>query len=317
MKTNIKYIFGVFSLLLFAVTGCTEENYSLGDLKAPTNVVINAEIVGKSAANPNGDGSGKVKITVTGDNILGSKIDFDSNTDVDWVLLTNNSVTKTFDVATGTNNYRVTVLASGVGGTSTNVTKDITVRYDYTPDPAIVTDLTNNASKTWIVDKSVNAHFGVDDWFRNDLNPAIWYYFAPIDAKITEAPCLYTSKFTFAKVAASGTFTLTVATPDGAFTKTGALAGGLPGIPASGGEGCYPYAGGTSGFVLAASSSAIPANAPSTKVSINLSGINTFIGYGATQKAYEILAITPTYMFLRVRGTETDLVWYLKLKPAP
>jgi hypothetical protein len=315
MKTNIKYILGVFFLLLFVVTSCTEETYSLGNLTAPTNVVINAEIVGKTTAKPDGDGSGMVKITVTGDNILGSKIDFNANDEIDWVFLTGNAATKTFNAATGVHTYRVTVVASGAGGTSTNLTKDITVRYDFTPDAAIVTNLTNNASKTWIVDKSVEAHFGVDDW--NETRTAGWWWAAPIDAKVTEAPCFYTATFTFAKVAASGTYSLTVATPDGAFTKTGALAGGLPGIPASGAEGCYAYAGGTSSFVFAGSSTTIPTTFPSTKTSISLAGVSTFIGYGATQKEYEILEITPTYMYLRARGTETGNAWYMKLKPKP
>jgi hypothetical protein len=315
MKTNIKYILGVFLMLFFVVTSCTQETYSLGDLKAPTNVVINTEIIGQDATNPNGNGTGKVKITVAGVNVLGVKIDYDANTAVDWDILTGNSVTKTFDGPTGVNTYRVTVLASGIGGTTTTLTKDITIRYDYTPDASIVTNLTNNASKTWIVDKSVESHFGVDDW--NETRATGWWWPAPVDAKVTEAPCFYTAKFTFAKVVASGTYTLTVATPDGAFTKTGASAGGLPGIPASGPEGCYPYAGGTSSFTFGSNSSAIPATFPSTKTSIKLAGVNTFIGYGATQKEYEILSITATSMFLRVRGTETANAWYLKLKPAP
>ncbi|MBF2708591.1 hypothetical protein [Flavobacterium soyangense] len=315
MKTNIKYIFGVFFLLLFVVTSCTQDTFSLGDLTAPNNLIINTVIVGKDATHPNGDGSGKVNISVTGNNILGSKIDYDANDAVDWVFLTGNSGSKTFNAATGVNTYRVTVVASGAGGTSTNLTKDITVRYDFTPDAAIVTNLTNNSSKTWIVDKSVPAHFGVDDW--NQTRTSGWWWSAPIDAKVTEAPCFYTATFKFAKVVESGTYSLTVTTPDGAFTKTGALAGGLPGIPASGAEGCYPYAGGTSSFLFSTSSSAIPTSFPSTKTSINLAGVNTFIGYGATQKEYEILEITPTYMFLRVRGTETGNAWYLKLKPAP
>jgi hypothetical protein len=315
MKTNIKYIFGLFFLLLFVATSCSEETYSLGNLTAPTNVVINAEIVGKNTANPDGDGSGKVNFTITGDNILGSKIDYDANDALEWMILTGNSGSKTFNAATGVHTYRVSVVAYGAGGASTNVTKDITVRYDFTPDAAIVTNLTNNSSKTWIVDKSVEAHFGVDDW--NETRTAGWWWAAPINAKVTEAPCFYSATFTFTKVAASGTYTLTVATPDGAFTKTGALAGGLPGIPGSGSEGCYTYAGGTSSFVFAGSSTAIPATFPSTKTSISLSGVNTFIGYGATQKEYEILEITPTYMYLRARGTETGNAWYMKLKPKP
>lgn len=312
MKTNIKYIFGLFFVLLFAITSCTEENYSLGDLTAPANVAINTVLVGQSTAMPNGDGSGQVVITVTGDNILGTRIDYNANDDIDWVILSNNTVTKTFNSSTGVNTYRVTVLTSGAGGTSTTLTKDITVRYDYTPDAAIVTNLTNNASKTWVVDQSVPGHFGVGPYTGSTV-PEWWS--APVDAKVTEAPCFYTSKFTFSKVAASGTYSLKVETPDGAFTKTGALANGLPGIPASGAEGCYPYAGGTSAFVFSGASSNLPTSTPSTQTSIVLSGVNTFIGYGATQKEYEIMESTPTYLYLRVQGTETGNAWYIKLIP--
>ena len=315
MKTSIKFIFGVFFFLLFVVTSCTQDTYSLGDLNAPTNVVINTEIIGKDATHPDGNGSGKVKITVTGDNVLGSKIDYGPNDGIDILYLPGNTVVKTFSAAPGINTYRVTVVAYGPGGTSSTLTKDITVRYDFTPDPIIVTNLTNNTSKTWIVDKSVSAHFGVDDW--NETRTSGWWYSASIDAKVTDAPCFYTAKFTFAKVVASGTYSLTVASPDGILTKTGALAGGLPGIPASGAEGCYPYAGGTSNFLFASSATPIPTSFPSTKTSINLAGVNTFIGYGATQKEYEILEITPTSLFLRVRGTETGNAWYLRLKPTP
>lgn len=45
-----------------------------------------------------------------------------------------------------------------------------------------------------------------------------------------------------------------------------------------------------------------------------LSGNATFIGYGATQKEYEIMVISPTYLYLRVQGTETGNAWYMKLK---
>lgn len=315
MKTNIKFIFGVFFALLLAITSaCTEETYSLGDLTAPSNVVINAVLVGKDATHPNGDGSGQVKVSVTGTNVLGVKVDYDDKNAVDWKYLPTGSTTIKYDAATGVNTYRITVVASGAGGTSTNLTKDVTVRYDYTPDPTIVTNITNNASKTWIVDKSVAGHLGVGPW-TGAVTPVWWA--AAIDEKVTAAPCFYTATFTFTKVVASGTYSLTVASPDGILTKTGALAGGLPGIPGSGAEGCYAYAGGTSAFVFSASSTGVPAATPSTQTSIVLSGVNTFIGYGASLKEYEILVTTPTYMYLRVQGTETGNAWYLKLKPAP
>jgi len=129
MKTNIKYNFGIFFLLLFVVSSCSEDNYSFGDLTAPNNVVITAVIVGKDAANPDGDGSGKVNFTVSGNNILGAKIDYNNTDPNDWVILPNsNKVTATFKTETaGVNTYTVTVIASGVGGTSTTVTTTVTV----------------------------------------------------------------------------------------------------------------------------------------------------------------------------------------------
>ena len=130
MKTNIKFNFGIFFLLLFVVTGCTEDNYSLGDLTAPNNVVITADVVGKDATHPDGDGSGKVNFMVTGNNILGSKIDYDSTDPNDWVILPNsNKATATFktETAARVNTYTVTVITSGVGGTSTTVTTTVTV----------------------------------------------------------------------------------------------------------------------------------------------------------------------------------------------
>ena len=316
MKTNIKYILGLFIVALTFIS-CNEEEYSLGELSAPSNIVINAEVVGVDAAHPNGDGSGNVKIAVTGDNVLSYKIDYDANTPLDLVYLPTGIATKKY-TSVGVNTYRITVVAYGKGGSSTNVTKDVTVRSDFTVAPEIVTALTNDASKTWVVDKSVAGHIGVGPWNVASIRPEWWA--GGVNEKAASANCFYTATFTFAKVAASGTYSLQVATPDGAFTKTGSLTT-LPGIPGSGDEGCYNYGGGTSAFSFIPASSGAPAvitnadNSTSTQTSILLSGVDTFIGYGAVQKEYEILVITPTYLYVRVQGTETGNAWYLKLKP--
>jgi hypothetical protein len=317
MKTNIKYILGLFIVALTFIS-CNEEEYSLGELSAPANVVINAEVVGVDAAHPNGDGSGSVKISVTGDNALSYKIDYDASTPLDLVYLPTGKATKKY-TSVGVNTYRITVVAYGKGGSSTNVTKDVTVRSDFTVAPEIVTALTNNASKRWVVDKSVAGHLGVGPWNVASIRPEWWA--GGVNEKVASANCFYTATFTFAKVAASGTYSLQVTTPDGAFTKTGSLTT-LPGIPGSGDEGCYNYGGGTSAFSFVPASSGAPVvvtnadNSTSTQTSILLSGVDTFIGYGAVQKEYEILVITSTYMYLRVQGTETGNAWYLKLKPA-
>jgi hypothetical protein len=312
MTNKFKQLLGIV-LLLLAFSSCKKTSYSLGDLTAPTDLVINTVVVGQNAANPNGDGSGDVKITVTAKNALSYKVDYDANNAVDLVFLPSGAVTKKYTTL-GVKTYRITAIAYGNGGTSSTITKDVTVRFDYLPDASIVTNLTGSGTKTWVIDKDVAGHFGVGPWSTGSLTPE-WYAAAP-NEKAGCCNCFYTSKFTFAKVAASGTFTLQVTSTDGIFTKTGSLAGGLPGIPASGGEGCYNYAGGTSTFsFLPASSGIVPtAGSPSTKVAIQLDGNNTLIGYGALLKEYEIMTISATNMYLRVQGTETGNAWYLKLK---
>jgi hypothetical protein len=310
MTRFLKYF---FYLVLFTgvMSSCKKQEIHMGDLTAPSDIVINATIVGQDATHPDGDGSGDVDIKLSGKNVLAYYIDYNAADGVSPELITTGETTKKY-TSIGVNKYRITVVAYGKGASATTVTKDIQVRSDFTPDAEIVDDLVGTGSKTWSVNKDVPAHFGVGPWTTTSVTPE-WWSAAP-NEKVSCCNCFYTATFTFSKDAASGTYSLKVATPTGAFTKTGALAGGLPGIPASGDEGCYDYAGGTSTFSFVPSSSGIAASTPSTKTAILLAGNNTYIGYGAVQKEYEILSITPTSMKLRVRGTETGNAWYLTLK---
>ena len=264
-------------------------------------------VKGVTTATPNGDGSGDVTFTMSAENALSYKIDYDATNALDLVYLPTGTITKKYTTL-GTNTYKVTAVAYGRGGTSTTITKDITVQSNFTPDAAVVANLTGGSSKTWIVDKSVGGHFGVGPW-TGSIVPEWWA--ASVNEKVTAAPCFYTSGFKFTAVSATS-YTLQVTTPDGAFTKTGGNAT-LAGIPGSGDEGCYAYAGGTSNFSFIPAGSAVP-SANSTRTSILLAGTNTFIGYGSLQKEYEILSVSATAMYLRVQGTETGNAWYLKLK---
>ena len=308
MTIQIKYFSGVVALLLL-ISSCKKKEYSMGDISAPTDLVINTVVVGQDATHPNGDGSGDVKISLSSNGALGYKVDFDASDGDDLVFLPTGSTTNKY-TNLGLNTYKITAVAYGKGATSTTVTKDVTVRSDFTPDPTIVTNLTGTGSKVWVVDKATAGHFGVGPWAAGSVTPE-WYSATP-NEKAACCNCFYTATFTFAKVGAA--YTLAVASPDGAFTKTGALAGGLPGIPGAGDEGCYSYGGGTSAFTFVPSGSGIAAAAPSTKTAIQLGGNNTYIGYGAQLKQYEILTITATTMYLRVQGTETGNAWYLKMK---
>lgn len=307
MKLNIKNLLAIpVALLVFS--GCKKTDYEMGSLTAPSNIQINAEIVGQSASNPNGDGSGDVKFSITADNALSYKIDYDAATPLDLVYLPTGQVTKKYTTL-GTNTYTITVVVYGSGGTSSSASKEITVKSDFTPDASIVTNLTNDASKTWQVDENVAGHFGVGPWDPGVTTP-VWWQAAPHE-KAACCPCFYSTTFKFTKVSA-GNYTLEVNSPQGAFSKTGSLTT-LPGIPSSGPEACYSYPGGTSNFSFIPSGSGVTSG--TTGTSILLSGNNTFIGYGSLLKEYEIFEVTPTYMYLRVQGTETGNAWYLKLKP--
>jgi hypothetical protein len=309
MIRYIKYFPAVIALF-FVISGCKKKEYHMGDLVAPTSVTINTVIVGTDATHPNGDGSGDVQISVSGKNVLAYNIDYNAADGITMELLSNGTATHKY-TSLGLNTYRITVVAYGSGAAATTVTKDIQVRSDFTPAASIVSNLTGAGTKVWRVDKDVAGHFGVGPWSTTSVTPE-WYAATP-NEKGACCGCFYSATFTFTKVVATGTYTLTVASPDGAFTKTGALAGGLPGIPASGAEACYAYGGGTSPFTFVPSSSGIAASAPSTKTAILLSGNNTYIGYGAQLKEYEIMNISATNMYLRVQGTETGNAWYLKL----
>ena len=312
---NFKYIFGLILATALVLVGCKEETFEFGDLTAPSNLVINTDILGVSSDNPNGDGSGEVHISIEATNAITYHVGFnkmDDYSDVNYKVLPSGVLNQKF-TSPGVNTYRISVIAFGPGGTATNATKDITVRSDFVPDAAIVTAITNDTSKTWIVDKDVPAHFGVGPW--GDTSPVWWT--AGVDEKLETQPCFYSTTFTFTKNA-NGTYELAVdASADGVFTKTGDLTN-LPGIPASGDEDCSAeYSGGTGSFNFVPSSNGIAATAefPSTKVAMALGTSDIFIGYGALQAEYEILEITPDFMHLRVQGTETGNGWWLKLKP--
>jgi hypothetical protein len=314
MTKYSKYIAFVI-LLPVLIWSCKKKDYSMGALIAPTDVTITTNIIGQDATHPYGDGSGDVEITLSGKNVLTYHIDYNAADGISYDNLPSGKITRKF-TKIGTNTYRITVEAFGPGATPTVVTKDIQVKFVYEPDPQIVTDLIGTGSKTWRVNKDIPGHFGVGPWSATSAVPEWWS--AGVNEKVACCNCFYTTTFTFSKDNSTGDYTLTVTSPDGAFTKTGALSNGLPGVPASGDEGCYGgYGGGNSSFSFIPSGSGISADAPSTKVAIVLSGNNTYIGYGAVQKEYEILSISENELYLRVQGTETGNAWYIKLKAEP
>ncbi len=180
MINKLKHGLAILAVLT-VFSNCKKASYSLGDLTPPADVVITATPVGQDATHPNGDGSGNVKISVAANYALSYKIQYTSTGGSDYVP--SGSITHKYTDATGTNTYTITAVVGGKGGTTTTATKTVTVQFDFVPDPAIITDLTGDASKTWAIDKDVAGHFGVGPYSNSSVTPE-WYQAAPNEKQL-------------------------------------------------------------------------------------------------------------------------------------
>ncbi|MEY2639124.1 MAG: hypothetical protein RIR90_606, partial [Bacteroidota bacterium] len=112
----------VFAMLLM-LGACTKEKYAFGDIKAPTDLVLNTEVVGTNTSNPNGDGSGSVKITASGKGALSYKIDYGNGI---TEMVPEGAITYKYTTP-GTNSYTITMTAIGTGGAMSTLSKRVTV----------------------------------------------------------------------------------------------------------------------------------------------------------------------------------------------
>ena len=91
------------------------DEHSFGEIIAPSNVQITANVVGQDADNPNGDGSGEVEFTVTADNAISYKF---VNGGAETVKA-DGKITYTF-TSLGVNSYTISAIAMGAGGTTSS-----------------------------------------------------------------------------------------------------------------------------------------------------------------------------------------------------
>lgn len=289
-----------------------DKDYTLGELKGPSDIQIVAIVAGQDENNPEGDGTGDVTFRVSAKDAIAYSIDFDESDGITMIPMQGGMINKKY-TKLGTETYTVNVVAYGAGGTSSNAKSEVAVKFVYQVDPQIATDLTNNDSKTWAIDPKVPGHYGVGPWDFDDYNNPSWWA-AGVDEKVGVADCMYATTFTFGYDEASNSYTLVVHTPEGAFTKTGAQAA-IPGIPDSGDEGCYDYADATSTFSFIPSGTILDESV-STKTAIVPDGLTTYVGSGAMIREYEILEITPDKLYIRAHGQgEPWLAWYAILTP--
>lgn len=293
--------------LLFMVASCQEDEASFGDIVAPSNLQIRAEIVGQSSTQPFGDGSGLVKFTSTADNAISYKYIFSDGT-------SQNSPSGVFEkrfTQTGVHTYMVTIIASGKGGLSTNTTLEVEVLSNFTDDEA-VQFLTGGTHKNWYWSASEPGHLGVG---QNDSNATLNYYAnyyqaAPWEkAGSTDSSCLYENVLKFSLDGNQLKYELNNNGHTFFNTAFQGVVGGTAGY-----DFCYSYdTSGVKTVTLGPSESVVAANGipgQTRGTMLNFSD-NGFMGYYIGQSSYEILSITENRMVVRaVMGGNPALAWY-------
>ena len=143
---KIKYIIGLL-LVLAIFAGCEEEDYEFGDIIAPSNVQLTAELVGVDATHPNGDGSGTVIFTGRADNALGYKFTY-NDSEYSATVNSQGEVSKSFNFisttgAVGTFDlsvHAVSLIAYGTAGASTSTATEVEVLAPNSPPPVVIED---------------------------------------------------------------------------------------------------------------------------------------------------------------------------------
>ena len=296
MTNIIKFTPLLLLVLLLSLAGCTKTDYSFGDLKTPSNLVLTTAVAGVSANNPNGDGTGAVVITTTANNAITYKMDFgDGSTQ----MVSLGTINYTY-ATPGITSYTITVNAIGTGGVISTISKKISVFVAFKIPENIVTSLTNNSTKTWITDKNAPGHVGVGP--AATFSPD--YYAASPNSR---QACLYDDEISFSKDA-SGNISISVDNKGQTFMIGAATAY----YAQTGGDDCYTI--NTQGANKLAFMGATSASTSSisTRIQFTVPG-KGIINFATGGNTYEILSISTNNISLRNIGSDGN-AWYQILK---
>lgn len=288
----------IFALTIFTFISCQEEEYKLGAIVAPTNVTLTAEIVGATTAAPNGDGSGTVHFTITGSGAMTYKFSYNG----EEKLIPSGKKTYNFSTI-GTNDYTVSAIAIGPGGTSTVVAKTVKVIATYSAPAELISALTTGK---WRIHKEVKGHIGVG---ANDMTEPIWYSANP-NAKASTG--MYDDSYTFSS---DGTFTFDAGADNNIFGKSVPLARDFGGLRDQTPSDCcsevdnYPL----SGADISKITGKWYISAPGGVETINLSGLG-FMGFYNGAHTFKILdRSTSGELHLKNYFADENNTWWWKI----
>ncbi|PPK85060.1 glycosyl hydrolase family 16 [Neolewinella xylanilytica] len=296
-----------YLLLLFGLTlvACEQEEYAFGDLTAPSNLQIEANVAGQTADTPDGDGSGMVTFVATADDAITYKFIFSDGTEE---VAPSGRLTKRF-TQVGVNTYLVTVVASGTAGIATTGSTEVTVESTFSDAEALAL-LTGDGTKTWYWAADEPGHLGVG---QNDGDAtanyfANYYQAAPFE-KVGNT-CMYEDELVFSRQGENLYYEL---------NNFGATFFNVDFLGVAGGSGgedaCLPYEVQEDAQLVALSPSesvvaanGIPGQTRGTLLNFTEGG---FMSYYVGNSTYEILSLTENRLVVRVvMGGNNALAWY-------
>lgn len=299
MLRNIKLFSLVILVSLAGLSGCKKEEYSFGEIKTPTNLTLATAVEGADAGNPNGNGTGKVAIETTADQAITYKIDYGDGT---TEMVPSGVIVHKYS-SPGTSTYTITVNAIGTAGVTSTISKTVTVFVAFEIPADMLQAFTNGATKVWVTDRGTLGHFGVGP---ADAFFPIWYEATP-DSR--EA-CAYDDEISFSKDALNR-ISMTVDNKGTSFSIGASAA--FYGF--SGGDACYAINPGGTKLLAFMDATSASTPAQSTRIQFVVPG-NGIVNFGTGGTTYEIIACSPTQIFLRNIGADGNS-WYQKLKPKP
>jgi len=313
---NIKYIMGLFLTLAFFAS-CEEDSKEFGDIIAPSNVLIEAEIEGQDVSNPElmyGDGSGFVSFESNATNVISYSYNFG---DGSTVVAPSGKIKHRF-TKVGVNTFTVVVSAIGTAGVTSTTSMDVMVYSSFSDVEAedILSGGVIGAGKTWYWAANLPLHVGMgpveDDYGNGEFAyEAWWNAIQPWD---DEKGCMYTNEFVFTKTADGITFEQTV----GPAFVPGTYAGYI-GVD---GDTCHDETVATNMFGVknvalfpSGTKAALEGSyneEPYRKTAFEISD-GGFMGWFVGSSTYDIISIDENYMRVRIvedPNTGVGAAWY-------
>lgn len=297
------YIIGsaLAAVMATGMAACEKTDYSFGEIKSPSDLVIGLTIEGADASNPEGNGTGLVDIDASADGAITYKIDFGDGT---TRMVPGGKVKYKYGTP-GTNEYVITVNAIGTGGVVSTLSKKVKINVIFEIPLEILEALTGSGSKIWTTDNLASGHIGVGP---ADAFEPIWYQAGP-DEKASYG-CFYDDEITFSRDA-NNRVSMSVDNKGASFIQGASVTS----YGFSGPEECYPLdVSGVRTLTFGDASSGAPSSV-STQIQFTVPG-NGAINFATGANTYEILSITATTLHLRNIGVDGNS-WYQKLKVKP